>query len=148
MGPPVGTIICSGQVIAIRVDDQRWLVEQDVDNIQPGWVMWAELSENLKSKVGEKLSQSGRKVVTKCLARFAQVYVTLLPKPLGGKPLFRPPDRSSSVNQIFLYFLEGNFVAQFRELLRDLFGPTKNAQAFRGKYRILFREKILAAKTF
>ena len=33
-----------------------------------------------------------RKVVAKCVATFTQVYVTLFPKPLGGKPLFRLAD--------------------------------------------------------
>ena len=44
-------------------------------------------------RVVAKLSQSFLGVCRKvCAARFAQVYVTLLPKPLGRKPFFRPPD--------------------------------------------------------
>ena len=33
--------ICSGKMIAVWVDDQRRLSKQNIDRVQPGWVMGA-----------------------------------------------------------------------------------------------------------
>ena len=33
-------------MVAVRINDQRWLRQHDVDCIQPGWVVGAQFSEN------------------------------------------------------------------------------------------------------
>ena len=92
---------------------------------------------NLSQSGVAKLSQSCRKIVTKYLARFAQVYVTLSPKPLGGKPLFRPPERCGPRSTSHLPSLLGWLLGKATTTCngsaidRRLFLPDARACAFR-----------------